>query len=38
VELAIEKNLKIYPVDVSDLNCVEVDFLEDLTKANSFLL
>ncbi|MFI4955507.1 MAG: phosphocholine cytidylyltransferase family protein, partial [Gammaproteobacteria bacterium] len=36
LELAIEQGLKIYPADISDLNCVEVDFIEDLEKANNF--
>jgi len=36
VEVAIEGGLKIYPVDISGLNCVEVDFIDDLEKANSF--
>ena len=34
IELAIEKGLKIFPVDVSDVLCIEVDFTEDLEKAN----
>ncbi len=34
IELAIEQGLKIYPVDVSDVLCIEVDFTEDLEKAN----
>ncbi len=34
LEFAIESGLKIYPVDVSDLLCIEVDFTEDLEKAN----
>lgn len=34
LELGIEKGLKIFPVDVSDILCIEVDFTEDLEKAN----
>jgi choline kinase len=37
IELAIEAGLKIYPVDVSDVLCIEVDFTEDLEKANNEL-
>jgi choline kinase len=37
IEFAIEKGLKIFPVDVSDVLCIEVDFTEDLEKANSEL-
>lgn len=37
IELAIDKGLKIYPVDVSDVLCIEVDFTEDLEKANKEL-
>lgn len=37
IEYAIEKGLKIYPVDVSDILCIEIDFTEDLEKANSEL-
>jgi len=37
IELAIMRGFKIYPVDVSDLMCVEVDFMEDLKRANSLL-
>lgn len=36
IEFAIEKGMKIYPVDISDLDSVEVDFPEDLEKANRF--
>jgi len=35
IEIAISKGLKIYPVDISDLGCVEVDFIEDLQRANT---
>ncbi len=37
IEFAIEKGLSIYPVDISDLLCIEVDFEEDLDKANTRL-
>lgn len=37
IEFSIEKGLKIYPVDVSDVLCIEVDFTEDLDKANKEL-
>ncbi len=37
IEFAIAKGLKIYPVDVSDVLCIEVDFTEDLEKANNEL-
>jgi len=36
LEIAIEKdNLKISAVDISDYNCMEVDFKEDLENANT---
>ncbi len=35
IELAIERDgLKIVPADISEYNCVEVDFKQDLEKAN----
>ncbi|MFM8842493.1 MAG: phosphocholine cytidylyltransferase family protein, partial [Actinomycetota bacterium] len=35
LELAIERDgLKVLPVDISDLFAVEVDFQEDLDRAN----
>ena len=38
IELAIEKNrLLIEPVDISDLYAVEIDFAEDLERANLFV-
>jgi choline kinase len=38
MELAIEKDgLKVLPVDISDLYAVEVDFQEDLEKANQYV-
>lgn len=36
IELAVKQGLKIYPVDISNLNCVEIDFIEDLEKVNKF--
>lgn len=38
IELAIEKdNLKISAVDISQFNCMEIDFVEDLRNANEML-
>jgi choline kinase len=37
VEHAIAGGLEIYPADVSDLPCVEVDFEQDLARAKSLL-
>jgi choline kinase len=37
IELAIQQGLKIFPLDVSDLACIEIDFLEDLKKANDMI-
>jgi choline kinase len=38
IELAIEKNrMLVEPVDISDLYAVEVDFAEDLVRANLFV-
>ncbi len=38
LELAIEKNaLLVEPMDVSDLYAVEIDFAEDLERANHFV-
>ncbi|MCU1443659.1 MAG: UDP-N-acetylglucosamine pyrophosphorylase [Cryobacterium sp.] len=38
IELAIEKNrLLVEPVDISDLYAVEVDFAEDLVRANLYV-
>lgn len=34
LEFAIGRGLKMYPVDVSDILCIEVDFTEDLEQAN----
>ncbi len=38
IELGIEQDgLKVVPMDVSDLYAVEVDFVEDLSRANQFV-
>ena len=37
IEYSIENGMQIYPVDVSDVLCIEVDFTEDLDKANQEL-
>jgi len=37
IELAIEDGLQIVPVNVSDVHCTEVDFEEDLKRANEQL-
>ena len=38
IELAIEQDgLLVEPVDISDLYAVEVDFAEDLERANLFV-
>jgi choline kinase len=38
IEITIEKNsTEFIPIDISDLYAVEVDFEEDLTRANSHL-
>jgi choline kinase len=38
LELAIEKdNLKISALDISEFNCMEIDFVEDLKNANDML-
>ena len=33
LELAIEQGLSLYPVDIGDLPCIEIDFPEDLERA-----
>jgi choline kinase len=38
IELAISQGLRIYPADISDLDCVEIDFIEDLDQVNQLLL
>lgn len=37
IELAIERGLKIRPLDIGDSLCIEVDFLEDLKQVNEEL-
>lgn len=37
IETAICAGLKIYPIDVCDLLCTEIDFMEDLEKVNEQL-
>ena len=38
LELAINKDdLKIKAVDISQYNCMEIDFIEDLENANNML-
>ena len=38
LEMAIEKdNIKIKAVDISDFNCIEIDFEEDLKNANNLI-
>ncbi|WP_430592594.1 NTP transferase domain-containing protein [Humidisolicoccus flavus] len=38
LEMAIERDgLKVHPIDISDLYAVEVDFAEDLERANQFV-
>jgi choline kinase len=38
LEVAIEKDgFKIKPVDISEFNCIEIDFEEDLKNANNFI-
>jgi L-glutamine-phosphate cytidylyltransferase len=37
IEIGIEKGMKVFPVDVSDVLCIEVDFKEDLENANRLL-
>jgi choline kinase len=37
IELAIQRGARFMPVDISDLRCVEVDFAEDLDRANAFV-
>lgn len=35
LELAIQSGMKLYPVDIGDLPCVEIDFEQDLKRARS---
>ncbi len=38
IELAIEKDgMRVTPVDIGEMFAVEVDFEEDLTRANEYL-
>ena len=38
LEVAIEKDgFKIKPVDISEFNCIEIDFEEDLKNANNLI-
>ena len=37
LELAIKDGLKVYPIDISDLHCIEIDYPEDLDSANNIL-
>lgn len=37
IELAIIKGLNIKPLDISDVMCMEIDFIEDLNKVNQHL-
>lgn len=37
IELAIEKGMRVMPVDVSDVVCKEIDFEEDLAEVNQML-
>ena len=37
LELAIQDGLEVSPIDISDLNCIEIDFPEDLDSANKML-
>lgn len=37
VEIAISHGLRIYPIDISDQFCVEIDFASDLDQVNAFL-
>lgn len=35
IEFAIQKDsIKVLPIDISDYRCIEIDFIEDLDKAN----
>ena len=37
LELAIQNGLKVTPVDISELTCMEIDFREDLEAVNNIL-
>lgn len=36
--MAVADGLRVFPVDVSDLSCTEIDFPEDLQQANRQLI
>jgi len=38
LELAIQDGLEVTPIDISDLNCIEIDSPEDLDSANKMLI
>ncbi|GAG83588.1 unnamed protein product, partial [marine sediment metagenome] len=38
IEMAVADGLRVFPVDVSDLSCTEIDFPEDLQQANRLLI
>jgi len=37
LEMAIQNGLKVTPINISDLNCIEIDFPEDLDAANNMI-
>jgi len=37
LEMAIQNEIKVTPIDISDLNCIEIDFPEDLDAANNMI-
>lgn len=37
IELAIQEGLEVFPINVSDLFCKEIDFVEDLESVNDIL-
>ena len=37
LEMAIQNGIKVTPIDISDLNCIEIDFPEDLDAANNMI-
>ena len=37
LEFAIQDGLEVSPIDISDLNCIEIDFPEDLDSVNKML-
>lgn len=36
IEISIKWELTIYPVDITEYKCIEVDFVGDLKKTNEF--